>query len=76
MAIMTLFLLHVLSFKDIPVLNVNSVYLDQRWHSVASDLGLHCLPVLSGFPNKMDNNPLPILCSQRTQNIETMSIQG
>ena len=30
---------------EIPVLNVNSVDPDQMPHSVASDLGLHCLPV-------------------------------
>ena len=32
-------------FIEISVLNANSVNSDQMPHSVASDLGLHCLPM-------------------------------
>ena len=32
-------------FKEIPVLNANSVDRDQMPHSAVSDLGLHCLPL-------------------------------
>ena len=35
----------ILCFIEIPVFNANSEYPDQMPHSVASDLGLHCLPV-------------------------------
>ena len=31
-------------FTEIPILNANSVDPDQTLHSVASDLGLYCLP--------------------------------
>ena len=34
----------LLCFIEIPVFNANSVDPDQRTYSVASDLGLHCLP--------------------------------
>ena len=40
-----LFLLLLLCFIEIPVFNANSVDPDQRTYSVASDLGLHCLPI-------------------------------
>ena len=44
-----LFLLH---FIEIPVVNTNSVAPDQMHSSVASDLGLHCLPItLLGSPD-------------------------
>ena len=33
------------SFREIPVLNENSVDPDQMPHSAASDLGLRCLPM-------------------------------
>ena len=32
-------------FIEMPVINANSVDLDQTPHSEASDLNLHCLPV-------------------------------
>ena len=32
-------------FKEVSKLNANIVDTDQRSHSVASDLGLHCLPM-------------------------------
>ena len=32
-------------FTEIPVINANGVDPDQTPHSVASDLGLHCLPM-------------------------------
>ena len=32
-------------FKEVPVLNANSVDRDQTPRSAASDLGLHCLPM-------------------------------
>ena len=32
-------------FREIPVLNANSVVPDQTPRSAASDLGLHCLPM-------------------------------
>ena len=35
----------IMVFVDIPVVNVNSVDSDQTLRSVASDLGLHCLPM-------------------------------
>ena len=38
-------LLHVPCFIEIPVFNANSVDPDQMPHSMASDLGLHCLPM-------------------------------
>ena len=34
-----------LCFIEIPVINANSVDPDQMPHSMASDLGLHCLPM-------------------------------
>ena len=37
--------LSLLCFIEIPVFNANSVDPDQMQHSVASDLGLHCLPI-------------------------------
>ena len=37
--------LSLLCFIEIPVFNANIVDSDQMPHSVASDLGLHCLPV-------------------------------
>ena len=39
------FLLLLPRLIEIPVFNTNSVDPDQRLHSVASDLDLHCLPV-------------------------------
>ena len=41
-------------FIAIPVLNANSTGPEQTLHSVASDLGLHCLPIIpiAGFPTK------------------------
>ena len=39
------FLLFFFFFSDIPVFNVYSVDPDQMPQSVASDLGLHCLPM-------------------------------
>ena len=45
-------LLSLLCFIEIPVFNANNVDPDQMPHSVASDLGLHCLPVTYfGFSN-------------------------
>ena len=43
-------------FMDIPVLNTNNVDPDQTPHSVASDLGLHCLLItlFVCFLTKMD----------------------
>ena len=43
-------------FIEVPVVNTNSVDPDQMPHSVASDLGLHCLPVtlLWGLQTKID----------------------
>ena len=43
----------ILCFIEIPAFNANSVDPDQMQHYVASDLGLHCLPIL-GFPTRMD----------------------
>ena len=43
--------LYYYCFIEIPVLNANSVDPDQMLHSVASDLGLHWLPVTLGFPD-------------------------
>ena len=38
------YFLLLLYFIEIPVLNANSIDADQTPRSVASDLGLHCLP--------------------------------
>ena len=49
-----------LCFIEIPVFNANSVDLDQMPHSVASDLGLHCLPMslLLDTGDKLVNKPM------------------
>ena len=39
------YLLILLCFIEIPVINANCVESDQTLHSVASDLCLHCLPI-------------------------------
>ena len=44
--LLLLLLLLLLCFIEIPVVNSNSVDPDQTPRSAASDLGLHCLPVL------------------------------
>ena len=36
----------------------NNVDPDQMPHYVASDLGLHCLPTLYGFPGKYECTPI------------------
>ena len=36
----------LLSFIEIPVVNTNSEDPDQMLHTVASDLGLHCLTII------------------------------
>ena len=43
---MRLFFLLLRRFIEIPVLNANSVDPDQTPRYAASDLGLHCLPML------------------------------
>ena len=46
-----MFFLLLLCFIEIPVVNANSVDPDQMANSVASDLGLYCLPItLLGAP--------------------------
>ena len=39
------YFLFLLCFTEIPVFNANSIDTNQMPHSVASDLGLYCLPI-------------------------------
>ena len=48
----------VITFTELPVCNANSVDPDQTPRSVASDLGLHCLPF--PFYRMLDINELRI----------------